>query len=198
MKSEGERRPAGIAFILVTVFIDVLGIGIIIPVLPALIKEFVGGSTTMAGWYVGIIAATYSLMQFLCAPILGALSDRFGRRPVILVALFGLGIDFLIQGFAPNIVWLFVGRLLAGVLGASFSTANAYIADVSTPATRARNFGLVGVMFGLGFICGPALGGLLGGMHLRMPFFVSAGLALINWLYGYFVLPESLPREHRS
>ena len=198
MKSEGERRPAGIAFILVTVFIDVLGIGIIIPILPALIKEFVGGSTTMAGWYVGIIAATYSLMQFLCAPILGALSDRFGRRPVILVALFGLGIDFLIQGFAPNIAWLFVGRLLAGILGASFSTANAYIADVSTPATRARNFGLVGVMFGLGFICGPALGGVLGGIHLRMPFFVSAGLALINWLYGYFVLPESLPREHQS
>lgn len=198
MEPEGEKRPAAMAFILLTLFIDILGIGIIIPVLPELIKQFVGGSTAMAGWYVGIIAASYSLMQFLCAPILGALSDRFGRRPVILASMFGLGIDFLIQGFAPSIAWLFVGRLFAGILGASFSTANAYIADVSTPETRARNFGLVGVMFGLGFICGPALGGLLGGIHLRMPFFVSAGLALINWLYGYFVLPESLPPEQRS
>ncbi len=198
MNSTAEKRPAAMAFILLTLFIDILGIGIIIPVLPELIKEFAGGSTTTAGLYVGIIAAAYSLMQFLCAPILGALSDRFGRRPVILAALFGLGVDFLVQGFAPNITWLFAGRLLAGILGASFTTANAYIADVSTPETRARNYGLVGVMFGLGFICGPALGGMLGGIHLRMPFFVSAGLALINWLYGYFVLPESLPPEHRS
>lgn len=198
MESTGEKRPAAMAFILLTLFIDILGIGIIIPVLPELIKQFAGGSTTMASIYVGIIAASYSLMQFLCAPILGALSDRYGRRPVILASLFGLGIDFLIQGFATSLVWLFIGRLFAGILGASFTTANAYIADVSTPETRARNFGLVGVMFGLGFICGPALGGLLGGIHLRLPFFVSAGLALINWLYGYFVLPESLPQEHRS
>jgi len=198
MESAGEKRPAAMAFILITLFIDILGIGIIIPVLPELIKQFAGGSTAMAGWYVGIIAAAYSLMQFIFAPILGALSDRFGRRPVILASLFGLGIDFLVQGFAPSILWLFVGRLLAGILGASFTTANAYIADVSTPETRARNFGLVGVMFGLGFICGPALGGLLGGIHLRLPFFVSAGLALVNWLYGFFVLPESLPAEHRS
>lgn len=198
MNSQSEKRPAALTFILLTLFIDILGIGIIIPVLPELIKQFVGGDTAMAGWYVGIIGASYSLMQFLCAPILGALSDRFGRRPVILAALFGLGVDFLIQGFAPSIAWLFVGRLFAGILGASFSTANAYIADVSTPETRARNFGLVGVMFGLGFICGPAFGGLLGGIHLRLPFFVSAGLALINWTYGYFVLPESLPLEQRS
>ena len=198
MNSQGEKRPAALTFILLTLFIDILGIGIIIPVLPELIKQFVGGNTAMAGWYVGIIGASYSLMQFLCAPILGALSDRFGRRPVILAALFGLGVDFLIQGFAPSIAWLFVGRLFAGILGASFSTANAYIADVSTPETRARNFGLVGVMFGLGFICGPAFGGLLGGIHLRLPFFVSAGLALINWMYGYFILPESLPPEQRS
>ena len=186
------------AFILVTLFIDILGIGIIIPVLPELIKEFAGGSTALAGWYVGVIGASYSLMLFVCAPIVGALSDRFGRRPIILGSLFGLGIDFLIQGLAPSIGWLFVGRLVAGVMGASFTTANAYVADVSTPENRARNFGLLGVMFGLGFIFGPAIGGLLGGLHLRLPFFVAAGLALLNWLYGFFILPESLPPENRS
>jgi DHA1 family tetracycline resistance protein-like MFS transporter len=201
LESQNEAntsRGGAIAFILVTLFIDILGIGIVIPVLPELVKQFVGGSTAMAGWYVGIIGATYSLMQFIFAPILGALSDRFGRRPVILAALLGLGIDFLIQGFAPNIGWLFVGRLIAGVMGASFSSANAYIADISTPETRARNFGFVGVMFGLGFIFGPAIGGMLGGIHLRLPFFVAAALASINWLYGCFILPESLAPEHRS
>src|SRR6056297_566463 len=191
-------RQAAIAFILLTLFIDILGIGIVIPVLPELVKEFVGGDVAVAGVFVGVIGASYSLMQFIFAPIVGALSDRFGRRPVLLASMFGLGIDFLIQGFAPNIAWLFVGRLIAGVMGASFTTANAYIADVSTQETRARNFGLVGVMFGLGFIIGPALGGLLGGVSLRLPFFVSAGLALVNWLYGYFILPESLPPEKRS
>ena len=155
-------------------------------------------SFSRAGRYVGVIAATYALMQFLFAPILGALSDRFGRRPVILVSLFGLGIDFLIQGFAPSIWWLFVGRVLAGIMGANFTTANAYIADVSTDETRARNFGFVGMMFGLGFTIGPALGGFLGGFSLRLPFFVAAGLALVNWIYGYFVLPESLPADKRS
>jgi DHA1 family tetracycline resistance protein-like MFS transporter len=129
---------------------------------------------------------------------MGALSDRFGRRPVILISLFGLGVDFLIQGLAPNIWWLFLGRIFAGIMGANFTTANAYIADVSTDETRARNFGFVGMMFGLGFTIGPALGGLLGGVHLRLPFFVAAGLAMVNWLYGYFVLPESLPPEKRS
>jgi DHA1 family tetracycline resistance protein-like MFS transporter len=185
-------------FILVTLFIDILGIGVIIPVLPELVKQFVGGSSTIAGRYVGVIAASYALMQFVFAPILGALSDRFGRRPIILIALFGLGIDYLIQGLAPTIGWLFVGRLLAGVMGASFTTANAYIADVSTAEDRARNYGLIGVVFGLGFIFGPALGGVLGGIHLRLPFFVAAGLALVNWLYGFFILPESLAPEHRS
>jgi len=185
-------------FILVTVFIDVLGIGIIIPILPELVKDFVGGSTAMAGRWFGIIAATYATTQFFFAPILGSLSDRFGRRPVILLSLFGLGVDYLIQGFAPSIGWLFLGRVFAGVMGASFTTANAYIADVSEPENRARNFGLVGVAFGLGFICGPALGGFLGEIHLRLPFFGSAALALINWLYGFFVLPESLPREKRG
>ncbi len=185
-------------FILITVFIDVLGIGIIIPILPELVKDFVGGSTAEAGRWFGIIAATYALTQFFFAPVLGSLSDRFGRRPIILISLFGLGIDYLIQGFAPTIGWLFVGRVIAGVMGASFTTANAYIADVSGPDDRARNFGLVGVAFGLGFIFGPALGGFLGEIHLRLPFFGSAALALINWLYGFFVLPESLPPEKRG
>jgi DHA1 family tetracycline resistance protein-like MFS transporter len=185
-------------FILVTIFIDILGIGIIIPILPELIKEFVGGSTAMAGRYFGIIVATYAATQFFFAPVLGALSDRLGRRPVILISLFGLGIDYLIQGFAPSIRWLFLGRFVAGIMGASFTTANAYIADVSAPGNRARNFGLVGVAFGLGFIFGPALGGVLGGVHIRLPFFVAAGLAFVNWLYGFFVLPESLPPEKRG
>jgi DHA1 family tetracycline resistance protein-like MFS transporter len=204
MSSAGPRsepkapRRAAIAFILVTLFIDILGIGIIIPVLPELVKHFVGGSTALAGRYVGVIAASYATMQFFFAPVLGSLSDRFGRRPILLVSLFGLGIDYLIQGFAPTIWWLFAGRVLAGIMGASFTTANAYIADISKPEDRARNFGLLGVMFGLGFIFGPALGGILGSVNLRLPFFVSAGLALVNWLYGFFVLPESLSPENRS
>lgn len=193
-----QKRQAAIPFILLTVFIDILGIGIIIPILPELIKDFTGDSTALASWYYGIIAMTYSLMQFVFAPIVGALSDRFGRRPIILASLFGLGIDFLITGFAPNLGWLFVGRIFAGIFGASITTANAYIADVSTPENRARNYGLVGIMFGLGFIIGPSLGGLLGSISLRLPFFVSAALALVNWLYGYFILPESLPKEKRS
>ncbi len=191
-------RKAAIAFILLTLFIDILGIGIIIPVLPELVQELIGGKESEASLYVGIIAAMYALMQFLFAPIVGALSDRFGRRPIILASLFGLGIDFLIQGFAPNIWWLFLGRVLAGIMGASFTTANAYIADVSSDDTRARNFGFVGMMFGLGFTIGPALGGVLGGIDLRLPFFVAAGLSLVNWLYGYFILPESLPPEKRG
>jgi DHA1 family tetracycline resistance protein-like MFS transporter len=185
-------------FIFVTLFIDILGIGIIIPILPELIKEFLGGDVPQAGRYYGVIISIYAAMQFLCAPAVGALSDRFGRRPIILASLFGLGTDYVIQGVAPSIGWLFVGRLIAGVMGASITTANAYIADVSTPETRARNYGLVGAAFGLGFIFGPALGGLLGGISLRLPFFVAAGLALVNWLYGFFVLPESLAPEHRS
>jgi MFS transporter, DHA1 family, tetracycline resistance protein len=197
--TEPERpRKAAMIFILITLFIDILGIGIIVPNLPELVKFFEGGSTSLAGRYVGLIAASYSLMQFFFAPLLGALSDRFGRRPIILASLFGLGIDYLIQGFAPTLGWLFVGRVFAGIMGASYTTANAYVADVSSPKDRARNFGLIGVMFGLGFICGPTLGGLLGSIHVRLPFFVSAGLALLNWLYGFFVLPESLSAEHRS
>lgn len=204
-------RQAAIVFILITLFIDILGIGIIVPVLPELVKQLIAtetvaadgtlsleSTTSKAAFYVGVIGAAYATMQFFFAPILGSLSDRFGRRPIILASLFGLGVDFLIQGFAPNITWLFAGRLFAGVMGASFTAGNAYIADVSTPDNRARNFGLVGMMFGLGFTIGPALGGLLGLINLRVPFFFAAGLALVNWLYGYFILPESLPVENRS
>ena len=201
----GGGRKAAISFILLTIFIDILGIGIIIPVLPSLVKELlpVAGlteaeATSNASFYYGLIAASYAFMQFVFAPIVGALSDRFGRRPVILASLFGLGIDFLIQARATSILWLFVGRVLAGIMGASFTTANAYIADVSDDDTRTRNFGFVGMMFGLGFTIGPALGGLLGAYDLRAPFYVAAGLALVNWLYGFFVLPELLPPENRS
>ncbi|MEZ5331943.1 MAG: TCR/Tet family MFS transporter [Thermoanaerobaculia bacterium] len=192
------RRQAAMIFIFFTIFIDVLGIGIIIPVLPELVKQFVGGETASAGRYYGLLVASYAVMQFLCAPIVGSLSDRFGRRPVLLASLFGLGIDYVIQGVAPTIGWLFLGRLVAGMFGAAYTTGNAYIADISTPQTRARNYGLVGVAFGLAFIIGPALGGIVGSYHLRWPFFLSAGLALLNWLYGFFVLPESLPAEKRS
>ncbi|MCA9837899.1 MAG: TCR/Tet family MFS transporter [Trueperaceae bacterium] len=193
-----QKRSAAMVFILITLFLDILGIGIVIPVLPELIKQFVGGSESSAAVYFGPLAAVYALMQFVFAPILGSLSDRFGRRPIILIALSGLAVDYLIQGFAPSIVWLFVGRILAGIMGASFTAANAYIADISTPENRAQNFGLIGVAFGLGFIFGPALGGLLGGIWIRLPFFVAAGLVLINLLYGLFVLPESLKPENRS
>lgn len=191
-------RQPGMIFILITLFIDIVGLGIVIPILPELIKSFVGGSDALAARYYGVIASVYALMQFFFAPLLGALSDRFGRRPVLLISLFGLGIDYLILTVAPNLAWLVIGRVVAGIAGASITTANAYIADISTPQTRAQNFGLVGVAFGLGFIFGPALGGLLGAIDLRLPFLVSAALALLNCLYGYFVLPESLPPERRS
>ncbi len=197
MRQKQPRTPAMI-FIFITIFIDILGIGIIIPVLPELVKGFVGGETAVASRYYGAIAAVYALMQFFFAPVLGSLSDRFGRRPVLLGSLFGLGLDYVVMGFSTSIWWLFAGRTLSGILGASYTTANAYIADISSAENRARNFGLVGVAFGLGFVFGPALGGILGGIDLRLPFFVSAGLALVNWLYGYFVVPESLAPENRS
>jgi DHA1 family tetracycline resistance protein-like MFS transporter len=197
MEQRGQTRQAGMIFIFVTMFIDILGLGIVIPILPELIGELLGRDASTTGRYLGVIVAVYALMQFLFAPVLGALSDRFGRRPIILISLFGFGIDYLIQGWAPSIGWLFLGRFVAGIMGASITTANAYIADVSTPETRARNYGFVGVAFGLGFTLGPALGGVLGAVHLRLPFFTAAALALINWLYGFFVLPESLAPEHR-
>ena len=196
--SDKKPRKAAIIFILITILIDVLAIGIVIPVLPGLVKELLGENSQQASWYVGVIAASYALMQFTFAPIFGAVSDRVGRRPILLLSMFGLGADFIIQGFAPNVWWLLGGRIFAGIMGASFTTANAYIADISTDENRAQNFGLVGVAFGLGFIIGPTLGGYLGADNLRLPFFVSAALALLNWLYGAFVLPESLTPENRS
>ena len=198
MLDSGTNRRAGMTFIFITLVIDILGIGIIVPILPELIKILLDGDVTTAGYYYGVIIAVYALMQFLFAPVVGALSDRFGRRPIILLSLLGLGADYLIQAWAPSVEWLFVGRLIAGIMGASLTAANAYIADVSTPETRARNYGLAGVAFGLGFIFGPALGGLLGGINLRLPFIVAALLSLINLIYGFFVLPESLPAERRS
>ncbi len=191
-------RNASIIFIFITLFIDILGIGLIIPILPELIKGFAGGSESQAAQYYGWIVASYALMQFIFAPFLGALSDRFGRRPVLLLSLTGLGIDYIILALAPNLTWIFVARVVAGIAGASITTANAYIADISTPANRAQNFGLVGAAFGLGFIFGPALGGILGSVDPRLPFWVAAGLVLLNVLYGYFILPESLKPENRS
>ena len=192
-----QRRSPAIIFVFITILIDVIGIGIIIPVVPLLIKQLTGGNLSEAAQYAGWLSFSYSVMLFIFSPIMGGLSDRFGRRPVILASLFGLGIDYIFLGFAPTITWLFVGRILAGITGASFTTATAYIADVSAPEKRAQNFGLVGAAFGLGFILGPTLGGLLADYGARVPFFASAGLALLNWLYGFFVLPESLSLENR-
>jgi DHA1 family tetracycline resistance protein-like MFS transporter len=192
-----KTGQAALGFILVTVLIDIIGLGIIIPVLPALIRELIGGDLSQASAIGGWLMFSYAVMQFLCAPILGNLSDRFGRRPVLLMSLFGFGLDYILLAVAPTIGWLFVGRILAGITGASITTASAYIADISTPDKRAQYFGLMGAMFGLGFIIGPLLGGVLGQWGSRVPFMVSACLAFLNWLYGYFVLPESLPAERR-
>jgi DHA1 family tetracycline resistance protein-like MFS transporter len=196
------KRPA-IGFIFVTLLVDVTGWGIIIPVVPKLIRELLGGSpdtlssVSDAATYGGWLIAAYAVTQFFCAPIVGGLSDQYGRRPVLLGSLLGFGIDFLFTALAPTIGWLFVGRIVAGIMGASFTTAGAYIADISTPENKAQNFGLVGAAFGLGFIIGPVLGGLLGDFGSRVPFFAAAGLALLNCLYGYFILPESLKPENR-
>ncbi len=198
MAEEARRgRKAGVAFVLVVLFLDILGIGIVIPVLPGLVAEFLGGDASAAAPWYAALAAVYALMQFLFAPLIGALSDRFGRRTVILLALSLFSLSYLVLALAPNLLWAFVGRTLAGVTGATITAANAYIADVSTPQTRARNFGFVGVAFGLGFILGPAIGGLLGGFGLRVPFYGSAVVAAIGVVYGLFVLPESLPPERR-
>ncbi len=186
-----------LSFIFITLLIDVIGLGIIIPVLPALIEQITGGDISEASRTGGWLTFAYAAMQFLFSPVIGGLSDRYGRRPVLLASLLGFGLDYILMGFAPTIGWLFLGRLIAGITGASYTTAGAYIADVSTPEKRAQNFGLIGVAFGVGFIIGPVLGGLLGHYSPRLPFFVAAGLALLNALYGYFVLPESLTPEHR-
>jgi DHA1 family tetracycline resistance protein-like MFS transporter len=192
-----KRQGSALIFIFITMLIDVIGLGIIIPVIPKLIMELSGEGLSSAARYGGWMIFAYAAMQFVFSPILGGLSDQYGRRPVLLFSLFGFGIDYIVIGFAPTLAWLFVGRIIAGITGASFTTAGAYIADVSAPEKRAQNFGLIGAAFGLGFILGPVLGGFLGTYGSRVPFFVSAALSLLNWLYGYFILPESLKPENR-
>lgn len=192
-----KRTAPALVFIFITLLIDVTGLGIIIPVFPKLIEHLIHGNISQAASWGGWLTFSYASMQFIFSPVLGGLSDRYGRRPVLLFSLFGFGLDYILQGFAPTIEWLFIGRLLAGITGASFTTATAYIADISTPEKRAQNFGLVGAAFGVGFILGPALGGFLGQYGPRVPFFVAAGLTMINFLYGLFILPESLAPENR-
>lgn len=191
-------KKAAIGFIFITLLIDVIGFGLIIPVMPKMIEQLLGNSSiSLASQYGGWLTFAYAIMQFLFAPVLGNLSDQYGRRPVLLFSLFGFGVDYLFLCFAPSIEWLFVGRCISGITGASFTTAAAYIADISTPENRAQNFGMIGAAFGLGFVIGPMLGGLLGELGPRIPFFAAAGLALANWIYGYFILPESLDKAHR-
>lgn len=192
-----QNKSAAISFIFITLLVDITGWGLIIPVMPGLIEELTGGSVSDAARYSGWMGFAYAGVQFVCAPLLGGLSDKYGRRPVLLFSLFGFGVDYILLTFAPNITWLFIGRIIAGITGASITTASAYIADISTPATRAQNFGMIGAAFGIGFILGPMLGGLLGQLGSRVPFMVAAALCLLNWLYGYFVLPESLPPDKR-
>lgn len=192
-----SKRNAALGFIFVTLLIDVIGLGIIIPVMPKLITELTGDTLGEAARDGGWLMFVYAFFQFICAPVIGGLSDQFGRRPVLLASLFGFTIDYLFLAFAPTLFWLYLGRVIAGILGASFTTAAAYIADVSTPEKRSQNFGLIGAAFGAGFIIGPVIGGLLGQYGPRMPFFVAAGLSFLNFLYGYFILPESLKPENR-
>ncbi len=191
-----KRTPA-LPFILITVLIDVIGVGIIIPIMPDLLAELGIPNAGRASFTGGLLIFSYAFMQFFFAPILGGLSDRYGRRLIILISLFGLTIDYILMGVAPTLTWLFVGRIIAGIGGASYTTASAYIADISTPEKRAQNFGMIGATFGVGFVLGPILGGFLGEFDVRLPFFISAGLTFINWLYGFFILPESLSKENR-
>jgi len=191
-------RPAALGFIFALVVVDVVAMGVVIPVLPKLVEAFEGGDTARAAEVYGVFGTAWALMQFLFMPILGALSDRYGRRPVILISCLGLGLDYILMALAPNLAWLFVGRVISGITAASFSTAFAYIADVTPQEKRAAAFGMVGAGFGLGFTLGPALGGVLGGVDPRLPFWVAGALTLANAAYGYFVLPESLAREKRS
>ena len=195
--STGNAPKKALSFIFLTLVLDVTGLGLVIPVLPGLIQELGGVEMSQASVIGGWLSFAYAAMQFICSPILGALSDRFGRRPILLVSLAGLGVDYFLMSLAPQLSWLFFGKVIAGIGGASFTTATAYIADISTPQTRAQNFGLVGAAFGIGFILGPAIGGFLGQLDVRAPFYFAAGLSLLNLVYGYFVLPESLDEAHR-
>jgi DHA1 family tetracycline resistance protein-like MFS transporter len=180
------------------VLLDMLALGTIVPVLPKLVVTFLNGDTAAAAEIYGVFGTAWALMQFLCSPLLGALSDRFGRRPVVLISNLGLGLDYIVMALAPSLWWLFVGRVVSGITAASISTGFAYVADVTPPEGRAARFGMLGVAFGAGFVLGPALGGLAGGIDPRLPFWIAAGLSLANALYGLLVLPESLPRERRA
>jgi DHA1 family tetracycline resistance protein-like MFS transporter len=191
-------RRAALAFVLVTVVLDMLALGMVVPVLPKLVEQFLGGDTARAAEVYGLFATVWALMQFVFSPVLGALSDRFGRRPVILLSNFGLGLDYVVMAVAPSLAWLFVGRIVSGITAATFATAGAYIADVAPPEKRAAGFGMLSAAFGLGFVLGPAMGGVLGAIGPRLPFWVAAGLSLLNGMYGLFVLPESLPAAHRA
>tara|TARA_X000000368_G_scaffold257014_1_gene203110 strand:+ start:23 stop:1240 length:1218 start_codon:yes stop_codon:yes gene_type:complete len=192
-----KKKDHSLLFIFITIFIDITGLGIIIPVIPALISELINGSISEAAKYSGWLMFSYASLQFLFAPILGGLSDQFGRRPVILLSLFGFGINYLVLAFAPTITWLFFGRVFQGIMGASLTTASAYIADISSPEKKAQNFGLIGAAFGLGFILGPVIGGYLGQFGSRIPFISAAIFTIINLIYGYFILPESLKKNNR-
>ncbi len=192
-----RNKQAALGFIFITLLIDVTGWGIIIPVMPKLIEELIHGNVSKAAQYGGWLNMCYAVMQLLFAPLLGNLSDKYGRRPVLLFSLLGFAIDYLFLAVSPTIFWLFIGRCVSGITGASFTTASAYIADISNNENRAKNFGLVGAAFGLGFIIGPVIGGLLGQFGSRVPFYAAAVLCLLNWLYGYFILPESLDEQHR-
>ena len=192
-----SKRNAAIGFIFVTILLDVIGFGIIIPVMPDLVGQLKHVPANNAATYGSWLMSAYAFTQFIFAPIIGGLSDQYGRRKILLISLFGFAIDYIFLALAPTYEWLFVGRIIAGITGASITTASAYISDVSTNETRAKNFGMLGAAFGLGFIIGPVIGGMLGKFGLRVPFYGAAILCALNWLYGYFVLPESLPQENR-
>ncbi|MBI3784139.1 MAG: TCR/Tet family MFS transporter [Deltaproteobacteria bacterium] len=191
-------RKAALAFIFVTVVLDMLALGIIVPVLPMLVLQFEGGNSASAATIFGVFSTVFAAMQFLFSPFLGALSDRFGRRPVVLISNLGLGLDYIVMAAAPSVYWLLLGRTISGICAATFSTAGAYIADVTPPEKRAGSFGMLSAAFGLGFVIGPAVGGLLGAVSPRLPFWVAAALSLSNACYGLFVLPESLPADRRA
>ncbi|MCG8697565.1 MAG: TCR/Tet family MFS transporter [Bacteroidales bacterium] len=192
-----RKQNAALGFIFITVLIDVIGLGVIIPIMPELMEELTGFTSGKAAVYGNMLFFAFAIMQFWFSPLLGSLSDKYGRRPILLISLFGLSIDYLMHAIAPTYFWLLITRLIAGFCGASATTATAYIADISSKEKRAQNFGMIGVAFGLGFIIGPVIGGVLAKLGLRAPFYFSAGLALLNCLYGFFILPESLKKEHR-
>jgi MFS transporter, DHA1 family, tetracycline resistance protein len=191
-------RQAAFVFIFATVLLDMLAIGVVIPVLPKLVVDFMGGDTELAAKVLGVFGSAWALMQFIFSPVQGALSDRFGRRLMILISNFGVGLDYVLMALAPTVAWLFVGRVISGITAASIATAYAYVADVTPPEQRAGRFGLLGAAFGAGFVCGPALGGFAGSISPRLPFWIAAGLSLANACYGVMVLPESLPRSGRA